>query len=130
MPPSGMADKLGNAGEACDTEPRARRVVVHRAIGIVTVARFCTRKLHAVVGISEILPVATIMRRLIVETEAQFAIADREENVLAASCRGVVSGHTIGRLPMRSLLTGEFNRSAQIKDRRWLRNPSRWMDSQ
>jgi hypothetical protein len=46
-------------------------------------------------GISEILPVATIMRRLIVETEAQFAIADREENVLAASCRGVVCGHTI-----------------------------------
>jgi hypothetical protein len=62
MPPSGMADKLGNAGEACDTEPRARRVVVHRAIGIVTVARFCTTKLHAVVTPGQAKPPAASVK--------------------------------------------------------------------
>ena len=79
MPLSGRAEKSGNAGEACDTEPRTRRVVVHRAIGIVAVARFCTGKLHAVVTPGQAkLPAAsvkfcqsaTIKRRLIVETEA------------------------------------------------------------
>ena len=65
MPPSGMTDKSGNAGRACDTEPRARRVVVHRTVGEVAVARFCTRKLHAVVAPGQAKPPPTLSAAIV-----------------------------------------------------------------